>query len=167
MWAREGGGGRRSGVPAAALDSGSLELGKGGRPGLVWLRFWSRSKRAPRITHLGTQDQGLGLRLGSPRGEVALARRRCHLGATESKKGWGTGMECSLPSCDADAGRRSRREVSQGGNRGGVGAARRSFSMGNPVSSGAEVGGCGLGEVRGLRAELLRRLVKAGVRQSG
>jgi len=128
---------------------------------------FGRKARAHRVTHLDTQDQGLGLGLGSPRGEVALARRRCHLGATESKKGRGMGMECSLPSCDADAGRRSRREVSQGGNWGGVGAARRSFSMGNPVSSGAVVGGCGLGEVRGLRAELLRRLVEAGVRWRG
>ena len=167
MRAREGGDGRRSGVPAAELDSGSPELGKGGRPALVWLHFWSRSKSAPRITHLGTQDQGLGLGLGSPRGEVALARRRCHLGATESKKGRGTGMECSLPSFDADAGRRSQREVSQGGNRGGVGAARWSFSTGNPVRSGAEVGGCGLDEVRVNRAELLGRLVEAGVRRSG
>ena len=165
MW--EDGDGRRSGVPVAAHYSGSPELGKGGRPGLVWLCFWSRSKSAPRITHLGTQNQGLGLGLGSPRGEVALAHRRCHLGATESKKGRGTGMECSLPSCDADAGRRSRLEVSQGGIRGGVGAARRSFTTGNPVRSGAEVGGCGLGEVRGLRAELLRRLVEAGVRRGG
>ena len=165
MW--EGGNGRRSGVPAAAFDSGSPELGKGGCPGLVWLRFLSRSKSAPRITHPGTQDQGLGLGLGSPRGEVALAHRRCHLGATESKKGRGMGMECLLPSCDADTGRRSRREVSQGGNRGGVGAARRSFSTENPVHSGAEVGGCGLDEVRVLRAELLRRLVEAGVRRSG
>ena len=38
--------------------------------------------------------------------------------------------------------------------------------MGNPVHSEAEIGDWGLGVARGLRAELLRQLVEAGVRRS-
>ena len=72
-----------------------------------------------------TRQTFLGARIGSAAcgAGIGYARRHYQTTARNSRTRGGRGKgekgtACSLPSCDADAGRRSRREAAQGGNRG-------------------------------------------------
>ena len=127
-------------------------------PGSIRVAVGSRSIGGIRATHLCPQVGGLRLGWGLAAVQAALARRRGQLGAAEGERGQGTGTACSLPSCEADAGRRNRREVAQGGNRGGAEVVGSS-SAAIPVRVGVGVGGFGLEEAPGAKEELLRRLL--------
>ena len=106
--ARGGGGMRRRRAPAAGDHRCKPNPAF---PGSIRVAVGSRSIGGIRVTHLCPQVGGLRLGWGLAVVQAALAHRRGQLGAAEGERGQGTGTACSLPSCDADAGRRSRREA--------------------------------------------------------
>ena len=146
--AREFTGGGQSGAPVA--DSGQC------------LAIEHARSMANPSGHSGLR---IGARLGlaAAQGGASSSARltRC----SRRKKGRGMGTAYLLPSCDAVAGRRCRREAAQGG----IVVARRwptSLLRGDSQCAGVGVGGCGLGDALGLRAELLLQLTVVGVRRS-